>query len=151
MFALCRPSLLLNFSFLYCSKSYLSSQTANLLHYNFRRVPYKIRWIYLIITTFLLEENRANKGHPFVKSTFISKIHTILDLFRMKLTFFTAVRTALCFGFVPKQQQHSNILAMVEHCLQSTKAFSVSHFAPPVSRLGMGKSLEGDTARTADQ
>lgn len=32
----------------------------------------------------------------------------------------------------------------------SVRVFPFFHSAPPASRLGMGKKLEGDTARTAD-
>jgi len=43
-----------------------------------------------------------------------------------------------------------DVLAIDEQCSHSVKAFSVSRSALPVSRLGVGKRLRGDTARTAD-
>ena len=39
---------------------------------------------------------------------------------------------------------------MAEQRVHSVKAFSASHTAPPASRLGVHKTLGGDTARTAD-
>lgn len=48
----------------------------------------------------------------------------------------------------PNRTDNTPLLA--ELCLHSLKAFSVSHFAPPMSSLGMGKRLEGDRASKAD-
>lgn len=43
-----------------------------------------------------------------------------------------------------------NTPLLAEQCLHDLKAFSVSHSAPPVSRLRVGKRLEGDRASKAD-
>ena len=43
-----------------------------------------------------------------------------------------------------------DILVIAEQFLNKVKAFSASHTAPPVSRMGVHKKLGGDTAGTAD-
>lgn len=77
----------------------------------------------------------------------------VLDLARMKLTFYTAALWVLCSAFMAR-----NVLLLVAHlcfgycrtCLHSIKAFSLLP-SPPVSRLRAEKRLGGDTAKRADQ
>lgn len=66
----------------------------------------------------------------------------------MELTFFIAAR----FGPVTKTAliYHTHGLAAAKPCLHSVTAFSCSPSVPPASRLGVGKSLGGDTAGAAD-
>ena len=69
----------------------------------------------------------------------------------MELNFSIAAHTVPCVGSVTKTVLiNTDGLAVAEQCLHSVKAFSVSHPAPPASRLGVGKELGGDTAGTSD-
>ena len=75
----------------------------------------------------------------------------VLSLAGMELIFLLADCMVLWFGFVTKTVlKHTSVLAIAEQCLNSIKAFSVSHSAAPESRLRIGKGLGGDTAGTAN-
>jgi len=74
-----------------------------------------------------------------------------LGLAGMELIFSIAACMVLCSRLVTKPVlvKHS-VLGIAEQCLHSIKAFSFSDSGPRTSRLGVGKGLGGDTARTAD-
>lgn len=74
----------------------------------------------------------------------------VLGLSGLEFVFFIASHMVLCFGFVTKTVDNTGIfLVSAEQCLHSVKASSL----PPalkVSKLGIGKLLGGDIARTDD-
>lgn len=68
----------------------------------------------------------------------------------MKLISFLAACTVPYFGFATKALLITHPCVTAGDSLHSVKAFSLSHSAPIVSRLGADKRLGGNTARAAD-
>jgi len=71
---------------------------------------------------------------------------SVMVLGGIELIFFIVACIGLCFGFVVKTVW----IVCAEQCLHRVKAFSASLTTPPTSRLGMHKTLEEETAGTAD-
>ena len=75
----------------------------------------------------------------------------VLGLVGMELVFFITACRVLCFSFVTKAVLTAHqCFSYCRTVLAHIKNFSVSHSAPPASRLRVGKRLGRDTARTAD-
>jgi len=66
-----------------------------------------------------------------------------------ELISFTVVCLVGCFGFATKTVPITHQCAQLH--LHNVKDFSVSHSAPPVSRIAVHKEFGVDTARTADR
>jgi len=69
----------------------------------------------------------------------------------VELVFFTVASMGLAFGFAETSVGNIGMfLLLLSSAYTASRAFSVSHSAQPVRRLGVGKKLGGVTAVTAD-
>lgn len=77
--------------------------------------------------------------------------YSLLVLAGMELIGFLEAHMMVCFGFVLKHcRQHISVLPIAEQHLHTIKIFFPTLPPPPVGRLGMGKRLGSNTARTTD-